>query len=157
MTYHNFTKNSIIKLLNKISNMTDYIIIDGLSNPFDDFMTLFGLERAQHVIRTITADSKGVIYNEANKGIFKGEKFRFDDHIKIIGNVKPISPLNEVISAIGGGTDIITLPYSHEVESKFIGGELISNMHRRKGIEFEKKISSLVNKFEKENLSNKKA
>ncbi|MCD7801063.1 MAG: hypothetical protein LUG94_07655 [Ruminococcus sp.] len=158
MTYHNFTKNSIIKLLNKISNLADYIIIDGLSNPFEDFMTLFGLECAQYVIRTITPDSKGVMYNNANQGIFKGDKFRFDDHIKVIGNVKKISPINEVISAIGGGKNIITLPYSEEVESKFIAGELISNMNRRKGIKFEKEISKLVRLFEDDiNIKDKKS
>jgi len=54
MTYRNFSRESIIKLLNKMTVKADYVIIDGTSNPFDDTMTLTALELADIRIRIIT-------------------------------------------------------------------------------------------------------
>lgn len=152
MSYNMFEKQNVISLYNKLLNLTDYLIIDGSSNPFNDVVTYMGLKKANMIIKTITPDTKGVIFNKSMismQDIIKSEEEN-SKNIVILNNIKPISPVDEVISALKtNAKDIITLPYSHEVESKFISGDLISNMSRLKGIEFEKKISKLVGEIVK--------
>lgn len=146
ITYQPFSRESVVHLVNKLAALTDYVIIDGTSNPIDDTMTLTMLELADVVVRTVTPDSKGVMYLEANKAIYRDAKFHYDQHITVMGNVKEVSPYTEMM-AIMGQFDFI-FEYSHEVENKFIGGELIRDFKRSAGIKFENNIKKLVERIE---------
>lgn len=66
ISYHEFTKESVIKLLNKLSMQADYLIIDGTSNPLENMLTLTGLEKSDAIIRTMTADPKGIAYDQGS-------------------------------------------------------------------------------------------
>lgn len=145
ISYAGFERESVIKLANKMAFLADYVIIDGTANPLDDMMTLTMLELADMVIRITTPDNKGIVYTDANKVVYQDEKYHYDEQIKILGNIRDVSPMTEVMT-VSGHFDY-TLPYSHEVESKFIAGELICDMKRRKGIEFEKTIDKLAERI----------
>ena len=141
ITYHEFTKESVVRMINKLSPQTDYIIIDGTSNPLENMVTLTGLEISDAIIRIMTPDTKGIAYTKAAQNVYRDERFRFDEHLKILGNVKNISPETEIMSVMGNFD--FTLNYSYEVEDKMISGELISNFGRSDGIRFEKKVSDI--------------
>lgn len=143
ITYHEFTKESVIRMINKLSTQADYLIIDGTSNPLENMITLTGLEISDIIIRVMTADVKGMTYIKAAQSIYRDERFKFDEHIKILGNVKNISPETEVMS-IMGNFDFV-LNYSYEAENKMMSGELMNSFGRSEGIKFEKKISEIYN------------
>ncbi len=147
ITYQSFSRESTVHLANKLAALADYVIIDGTSNPIDDMMTLAMMELADIVIRTVTPDSKGVVFQEANKTIYRDAKFNYDKHITVMGNVKENSPYAETL-AILGQFDYV-LNYSYEVENKFIGGELMKGFNRSAGIKFEKSVTKLVERIEK--------
>ncbi len=153
ITYNEFSKESVIHLINKLSAQTDYLIIDGTSNPLENMVTLTGLEISDAVIRVMTADAKGIAYMKAAQNIYRDERFRYEEHIKVLGNVKNISPETEIMS-IMGNFDFI-LGYSYEAENKMIAGELIKNFGRSDGIKFEKKISDIYNSLAVGSADNK--
>lgn len=144
ITYRNFSRESVIKLLNKMTVKADYVIIDSTSNPFDDTMTLTALELADIRIRIITPDNKGLIYARTSEAMYGDKKFYNDNTIKVLGNVKPVSPVN----SIEYDYDYI-LPYSDDVETKLIEGSLISNLSRFNGMKFEKEIRKIIERIEK--------
>ncbi len=135
-----------VRLVNKFAALADYVLIDGVTNPIDDTMTLAMLELADAVVRTATADARGIVYSEANKMIYRDPKFRYDEHITVLGNVREISPYTETM-AIMGQFDFI-IEYSYEAEDNMIGGRLIRDLKRSKGVKFERTISKLVERIE---------
>lgn len=147
ITYQAFSRESVVRLSNKFANFSDYVLIDGVSNPLEDTMTLAMLELADVNVRLMTPDSKGIIYSEANKTIYRDPKFRYDEHITILGNVKEVSPYAETI-AIMGNFDFV-LDYSYEAEDKMNAGKLLNNFRRSKGVRFEKTINKLTERIEK--------
>ncbi len=146
ITYNEFSKESVIRLVNKIAVQTDYLLIDGTSNPLENMTTLTGLEISDAVIRIITADTKGITYENAARHIYQDEPFKYDKHIRVLGNVKNISPETEIISVMGRFDYV--LGYSYEAESKMMAGELISNFGRTDGLNFEKIVLKIYNELE---------
>lgn len=146
ITYQTFSRESVVRLVNKFAALADYVLIDGVTNPIDDTMTLAMLELADAVVRTTTADARGIVYSEANKMIYRDPKFRYDEHITVLGNVREISPYTETM-AIMGQFDFI-IEYSYEAEDNMIGGRLIRDLKRSKGVKFERTISKLVERIE---------
>lgn len=149
ITYNEFERSNTVGMLNKMAKLNDYVIIDGASNPLDDSMTLLGLELADVVIRQITADNKGILYQDCARMIYREEKYHFDSHISVLGDVSEINPVSEVMS-VSGRYEFV-LNRSNEVADKFIAGELIKDMRSMSGRAFEKQIRALAKKVEGEN------
>lgn len=148
ITYNEFERTNTVALLNKMAQLNDYVIIDGVSNPLDDTMTLAGLELADVVIRQITADNKGILYQDCARTIYREDKYRFASHITVLGNVSEISPVSEVM-AVSGRYDYI-LRHTDEAADRFIAGELMSKMRTMSGRAFEKQIRALAKRAEGE-------
>lgn len=146
ITYQNFERTSVVQMLNKMSNLADYVIIDGASNPIEDTMTLIGLELSDCVVRVTTADVRGLLYLKSARHIYQEEKYHFDSHITVLGNIHDVSPVSEVISA--SGKYDYTLCYAPEVENRFIAGELMKGFRTSAGRSFEKNIRRLAGEIE---------
>ncbi len=146
ITYGDFDRSFVIQVLNKMAQLSDYVIIDGTSNPLDDGMTLVGLELADHIVRVITPDNKGLLYQDAARSIYRDAKYKFEQHITVLGNVRSISPVSEIMS-VSGKYDFV-LPYAAEIENKHISGELMKDMKRFVSRQFEKQIREMVKGME---------
>ncbi|MBP3856323.1 MAG: AAA family ATPase [Ruminiclostridium sp.] len=146
ITYQEFSRESVVRLANKFASYSDYVLIDGVSNPLEDTMTLAMLELSDVTVRSMTADGKGIMYSEANKTIYRDAKFRYDEQITVLGNVKEVSPYAEII-AIMGNFDYV-LEYSYEAEDKMNAGKLLRDFNRSKGVKFEKTINKLTERIE---------
>lgn len=145
ITYHEFTKESVIRMINKLSTQADYIIIDGTANPLENMITLTGLEISDITVRVMTPDIKGIGYMKAAQNIYRDERFKYDSHITVLGNVKNITPETEIMSVMGSFDFVLN--YSYEAENKMMSGELVSDFGRSDGLKFEKTISELFNKI----------
>ena len=148
ITYNEFERSFVISMLNKMAQLADYVIIDGTVNPIDDAMTLASLELADHIIRIITADTRGLLYLDSARSIYSEPKYKFDRHITVLGNVHEVSPVSEIMS-VSGKYDYV-LPYSSEIENRYIGGELLRDMKRSVSRKFESKIRQMVKGLTKE-------
>lgn len=146
ISYNEFERSNTVAMLNKTAALNDYVIIDGTSNPLDDMMTLAALELGDVVIRQITADNKGILYQDCARSIYREEKYRFDKHITVLGNVTEVNPVSEVMS-VSGRYDYV-LNHASEAADKFISGELMTGMRSMAGRAFEKQIRALAKQAE---------
>ncbi len=149
ITYNEFERSNTVAMLNKMAKLNDYVIIDGTSNPLDDSMTLLGLELGDVIIRQITADNKGILYQDCARMIYREDKYRYDSHITILGDVTEISPVSEVMSVSGRYEYVLN--HANEVADKFIAGELLKDMRSMAGRAFEKQIRALAKQVEGKN------
>lgn len=138
ITYHEFSKESVIRMINKLGTQADFLIIDGTSNPLENMITLTGLEISDAVIRVMTADVKGIAYMKAAQNIYRDEQFKFDRHITVLGNVKNISPETEIMTVMGSFDHLLN--YSYEAENKMMSGGLMKDFGRSDGLKFEKTV-----------------
>lgn len=146
ITYSAFERSHIVSVINKAAQLADHVIIDGTSNPADDPLTLCAMELSDVVIRVITADIRGLLYLDSARAVYSESKYRFDSHISVLGNVHNVSPVSEVMS-VSGKYDHV-LPYSPEIENRYIAGELLCDMKRSAGRRFEKQIRDMAKGIE---------
>lgn len=142
ITYDSFNDEPVMRVLNKMMNQAEYVIVDCTANPIDDNMSQIAMELANYKICCITADTKGIAYLDCARMIYSENRFDFENHIKVVGNVKNVSPVSELM-AVSGKFDYV-LPYSPEVENRFIGGELLTRLNRMASREFSKEIKRLA-------------
>ncbi len=145
VTYKRFERPSVIHIANRMAQLADYVIIDGANNPVEDTMTHTALEISDFAVRCITADTRGILYLNAVRSIFREERYHFDQHITVLGNVHSVSPISEVMS-VSGQYDY-TLGYAPEIENKFIAGELLKDFKTSHARDYEKQVRKMTGGF----------
>ncbi|MEG1044703.1 MAG: zeta toxin family protein [Oscillospiraceae bacterium] len=144
---HYFNREKINSLLGVLYRVADYVIVDCTSDFVNDSLTLTALEKADVIIRLLTADSKGIVYWSSQKGLLQDDKFIVGKtYINAISNYKQCCPVEETKHAIGEvlGEIKYFFPYSYDIEDKMISGKLIKGLSRREGIQFENNIKKLA-------------
>lgn len=140
-----FEPKKIIALLRILAGLADEVIVDGTSNPTADSVTLTALEVSARTLCTITPDRKGVEYMPAMLAVLRDEKYRTGEQLRILSPVREVSPVKEIRGLI---EDIFsTLPYSPEVEDKFLSGRLLRGFGRRQGLLFEAHLNSIMDEL----------
>lgn len=150
ITYKTFERSNMIDFLKVLSaSPFEYVIFDCDANAVYDSMTLLALETADVVLRTITPDVKGYEFQKAQLSWMKnGENFHVEKQIKIACPVYEVSPIKEA-EALAGGFDYI-LPFSYEVMSKFIAGDLLENFTQISGQQYEREVKKLCERIVEE-------
>ncbi len=142
ISYNRFERSNTIQMANKMAQHSDYVIIDGTSNPIEEPMTMIGLEISDMIIRCLTADVKGVLFLDAARSIYREAKYHFEEQIPVLGNVHAVSPISEVMS-VSGHYDYV-LGYAPEIENKFIAGELLRDFKTSPARSFEKQVREIA-------------
>lgn len=147
ITYKTFTRENMMSLLKILNDSPfDYIIFSCMANPVYAPLTQLALQTADHPVRIITPDVRGIEFEKSQKGWLSGnEEMRIDKQIRIINPVRQTSPLDEII-AVSGKADFV-LPFSEDVYGKSIAGSLIENCKDKLGIHFEKKMKELTERI----------
>ncbi|MEA4894082.1 MAG: AAA family ATPase [Oscillospiraceae bacterium] len=145
ITYKAPERGTVISLIRILEESPfKYLIVDCDSNPIYDSLTLYALETADTVLRTVTPDVKGFEFQKAQLAwLGSSDSFRVERHIKIANMGGDTTPLKEA-SALFGGFDFV-LPYAREVKDKMTAGELIRGLHADvKSVQFEEQIKRLA-------------
>jgi len=141
LTYAEYTQERATDFLILLKHLTDYVIIDCSSVITESIITLLSLGMADKVIRLTTADFKGVSYFNSMLPLLMDQKFKTDEHIKVISNVKDYQAEEEVNSLIKGRG--IYIPYSNEVEKQYIESNLFEDLRTKSGRAYEKVIQKI--------------
>lgn len=141
LTYAEYTQERATDFLILLKHLTDYVIIDCSSVITESIITLLSLEMADKVIRLTTADFKGISYFNSILPLLMDQKFKTDEHIKVISNVKDYQAEEEVNSLIKGRG--IYIPYSNEVEKQYIESNLFEDLRTKSGRAYEKVIQKI--------------
>lgn len=137
-----FDPEKVRALFRILLGLADYVIIDGMSNPVTDSITLTALEVSEHVICTITPDRKGEEFIRSVLAMLRDEKYKVNEHIRVLSPARDIQPVKQMKSKI---EDIRwVLPYAVEVEERFLSGKLMCDFNRRYGLMFEHRVDKIL-------------
>ena len=144
LSYRSFIRENMMSLLRILNDSPfDYVIFCCQSNPLMDTLTQLSLQTSEYAIRMITPDVRGIEFERAQLSWLKGiPEMRVDKQIRIFSPVFRISPVDE-IKAFTGDSEYM-LPFSEEVHSKMLAGQLISGCKDRYGIQYDKQTGRLA-------------
>jgi len=142
-TYAEYSKDKVVDLLILLKHLADYIIIDCSSLVAYDVLTNVALEFSDKVIRLISADLKAVSYYYSTLPRISSRKYNLENHIKVMSNVKSISPKDVVANRFGGVS--LELPYTREIEEQYYEGYLLNSLVEKKSKNYNKTLNEIVN------------
>lgn len=147
ITYKSFARETLTLLLQALdASPFDYVIFDCVANPVMDQLTLLSLETSNYVFRLVTPDIKGAEFVKGQMMWLKNSpNFNLTEQIRVLSPVHDVSPVAE-ISAVTGGHEA-ALPWSHEVMSKFIAGELMQDFKYRQGLDYQRQIELMTERI----------
>lgn len=154
-TYNAFEREKIVKLIKTLHLELDDIIIDCCTQPLLDMMTLTALEIAEVVIRCTTPDNKGTQFLNAQLPLLADTKFKTGQHIRVLSNITPKSPV-DALNSLTGGFDFY-IPWSDEAYEKMIAGEEIGGFRKRaawednSGFRYDKEMKKLTERVAQNN------
>lgn len=116
---HKFEK--IKELIYATAKLVDYVILD-CNSSMTNLFTPASIESADHIIRILTPDLRGVHYLKAHQPLLQDARFRLGSHMTFAGVARPFHAIDEMDNLIGGFTGL--LPYSKEIDRCATCGEL---------------------------------
>lgn len=137
-----YTKEKAVDLLVLLRHLADYIIIDCSSNIAFDVLSAVALDSADKVLRLGSCDLKGVVYFSSQLPMLSDRKFNSERHIKILSNVKPCEPKQEIKEFYKGVN--FELPNTAEVMEQYLSGSLFDYMISKEGKLFENTIKEIT-------------
>ena len=147
ISYKSFKRETMMALLRVLNDSPfDYIIFDCQANPVFDPMTQLALQTAEYPIRMLTPDVRGLEFERSQTAWMRGiADMRVDKQIRIISPVHSFSPLDRALSVAGQPEYI--LPFSTDVYSRSIAGQLIAGCRDRSGIEYDSRVRQLAERI----------
>ncbi len=145
ITYKAVERRAVINLFHILKDSPfEYVIVDCDSNPIYDGLTLYALEAADAVFRTVSPDTKGFEFQKAQLAwLSSSDALRVEQHIRIANGVCGQTPIKEAF-ALFGGFDFV-LPFSQEIKNKMAAGELLHRFRNSmSAIKFEEQIKRLA-------------
>ncbi|WP_444643138.1 hypothetical protein ACRQU7_01285 [Caproiciproducens sp. R1] len=113
LTYPELQYEKAKQLIYAAAKLVDFVILD-CSSSMTNLFTPAAIEVADHVIRILTPDLRGVHYLKAHQPLLQDARFRFDSHMTFAGVARPFHAIEEMDHLIGGFDGL--LPYSKEID-----------------------------------------
>ena len=126
LTYPEYIREKAVDLLVLLRHLADYIIIDCSSMITEDILTATALEFADKVITISTADFKGLSYFKSTLPLLMDTRFKSDNHLKIVSNIKEFQDGNTINDVLRGSN--IYLNYTSEIENQNTQGKLFEKL-----------------------------
>ena len=141
-TYSEFLQERIIDLFTMLRQMADYVIVDCSSVLTEDGFSTIALECADEVIRLYNADLKSFSYYASHLPLLADSRFKSENHIKALSNVKAGQEENVFKSVIGNIRYV--LPYVKDIERQYIEAALLDNLSGKEARKYDSTIKQIV-------------
>lgn len=142
MTYPEYVRERIIDFLILLRHLVDYIIIDCSSMVTENILTAIALEFADKVIRLSTADFKGLSYFQSTLPLLMDRRFKIEEHLKIVSNIKDFQAGDAVGEALRGSK--ILLPHTIEIEKQYTEGRLFESLIDKNSEEYKEELEKII-------------
>lgn len=142
LTYPDYIRERAVDLFLLLRHMADYIIIDCSSIITESLLTITALEFADKVIRLSTADFKGLSYFKSILPLLMDNKFKIENHLRIVSNIKDFQAketINDIIRGSG-----IYIPYTVEIERQYMEGNLLNNLYDKQSTLYKDTIQDII-------------
>lgn len=128
--------------------LCDYLLFDCSCDIFADAGTLFALEHAQSVVRIMSPDNRGISFVEAQAPVLRGGDFHFDEHITVVNNTHPYSPMGQLNRDWHFDYNIPHCPSAYD---KYLSGDLIHKLQDESGYLFDRAVTEIAERMVKIN------
>jgi cellulose biosynthesis protein BcsQ len=158
-SYAEYDRERAVDFFILLRHLADYIIVDCTSNIESDILSATALEMADIVLRHITCDLKSISFYESHLPLISDRRFKANDHIKILSNIKDYEAKSAVVQRFRGVK--YQLPYSQELKEQFLSGSLLDTLVSKKSRQYNNTIFQITEAIiaidsETTNLENKK-
>jgi len=141
-TYSEFLAERVAEFISHLRQVTDYVIIDCSSVLTEDGFTTIALQQADKVLRLCNADLKAFSYFTSHLPLISRAKFKADNHIKVLSNIKPGQEENTFRSVYGDMA--YNLPHVKEIEPQFYSAGLMDALSGRDAKKYNAEIKKMA-------------
>lgn len=138
---HPYSDVQARELIDGLRNIAPYVVIDCGSYIANDILSAVALMESDAVLRLANADLKSISYLSSQLPLLKDAGWDLDKQYKTASNVKPQQAGDHMAKALG--TVAFTLPYSTEVESLYLAGDLLGELSMKDSRVFRKEIEKI--------------
>ncbi len=121
LSYPEIQYEKVKQLIYAAAKLVDYVLLD-CNSSLTNIFTPAAIESADHIIRILTPDLRGIHYLKANQPLLKDPRFRLSSHMTFAGVARPFHAIDEMDHLIGGFNGL--LPYSKEIDRCSSSGDL---------------------------------
>lgn len=140
-TYPPYSDVQARELIDGLRNIAPYVVIDCGSYIANDILSAVALMESDAVLRLANADLKSISYLSSQLPLLKDAGWDLEKQYKAASNVKPQQAGDHMAKALG--TVAFTLPYSAEVESLYLAGDLLGELSMKDSRAFRKEIEKI--------------
>lgn len=113
LSYPEIKYDMALSLITNAAKLADFVVIDCSSN-MTNFFTPAAIDAADIIVRILTPDLKGINYLKAHQPLLVDARFRYNEHMSLVGMARPFHAIEEMGHIIGGWAGL--LPYNKEMD-----------------------------------------
>lgn len=147
-TYSKFLIERVENMLKELKEIAEYVIIDCSSVLTEESLGAIALLKADITLRLCGADLKAYSYFASHLSLIAKAKFRADEHVKILSNVKPGQEEHTFMSAYANIAYV--LPHVAAIERQFYSASLLDGLSGKES----KKYNAVIKKIVKDWIIN---
>lgn len=141
-TYAQYTKERVVDLLVLLRHIADYVVVDCTSSLTDSILSTAALEVADAVLRLGTCDLKSVSYFMSSLPLIADHRFRPEQHIRILSDIKPRQAAGGYENTYGGVA--YKLPHVDAIEEQFYSLALLDGIAGKEAKAYEPIIRAIA-------------
>jgi len=137
-TYPPYEKEQAEELIRQTAQIAPYVIIDCTSNIASDILSAVALMEADTVLRLVGCDLKSISYLSSQLPMLSDHKWDADKQLKVVSNIRKQDTGSHMEQILGKVA--FQIPYSSEVETQFLEGELLGELGLKESRAFRRVI-----------------
>lgn len=126
LSYKDYTEDECTKFFSTVKQMADAVIMD-CSSTITDYLTLCSIASGDIVLNMVQPTFKGLSYFRAAAPLLISDKFKFDNHFKIISMAHSYNAVTQVEHQLGANV-LGSLPYRREIDRAGNMGDVFSSI-----------------------------
>lgn len=140
-TYPPYEQAQASELIEKAREIAPYVIIDCTSTIASDILSAVALMEADTVLRLVNCDLKSISYLSSQLPLLQDNKWDADKQLKVASNVKQQEASSHIEQVLGNVA--FCVPYSREVETQCLEGEMLAGLNLKESRAFRKEIEKI--------------
>ena len=140
-TYPPYDQVQAAELIEQARNVASFVIIDCTSTIASDVLSAVALMEADTVLRLVNCDLKSISYLSSQLPLLRDHKWDADKQLKAASNVKPQEAESHLEQVLGKVS--FQIPYSREVETQYLEGNMLAELGLKESRAFRKAIEKI--------------
>ena len=140
-TYPPYTETQAKELLEELRELATFVVVDCGSHIAADILSAVALMEADSVLRLAGCDLKSVSYFSSQLELLKDHRWEADRQYRVASNVKTHEAVEQLSAALGN--TVFQLPYSREMESQYLAGNLLEDLVLKDSREFRRELARI--------------